>query len=232
MLDSAEIGWLKSTANELNNLLQVISDSVELMATLREGDPERARCVDMVYASVHRAARITGHLLGRAGEYEQEAVHPPSPTKPPEKTFSPPPAFDEIPIANPGGTKELILVVDDEEFVAMLAKRVLTDAGYRVVMAKDGMEAIDIYKKLKNQIALVILDFTMPIMDGADVFDELRRINPRVPVMLSSGFAEQEKLRSMLAKGLRGFMPKPYSQEKLLLQVRSTLDSLRAQQGR
>ena len=67
----------------------------------------------------------------------------------------------------------------------------------------------------------------MPLMDGSDVFTELLEINPKVPVVLSSGFAEQERLRGMLAKGLRGFIPKPYTQEKLLTEVRSTLDTLR-----
>ena len=107
-----------------------------------------------------------------------------------------------------------------------LAQRVLTDEGYRIVTAKDGFQAIEIYRKLKDQISLIILDFTMPIMDGADVFAELLQINPKAPVVLSSGFAEQERLRSMLARGLRGFIPKPYTQQKLLTQIRSVLDTL------
>lgn len=92
--------------------------------------------------------------------------------------------------------------------------------------------AIKIYTRLQNRIDLVILDFTMPIMDGAEVFDELRAINPRVPVVLSSGFAEQEKVKAMLAKGLRGFMPKPYTQQKLLMQVRTTLDAMRNERNK
>jgi CheY-like chemotaxis protein len=113
----------------------------------------------------------------------------------------------------------------------MIAERVLTDEGYRVVTAKDGFQAIEIYRKLKEQILLVILDFTMPVMDGADVFAELQLINPKVPVVLSSGFAEQEPLRNMLSHGLRGFIPKPYTQQKLLTQVRSTLDALNAERS-
>ncbi len=62
-------------------------------------------------------------------------------------------------------------------------------------------------------------------MDGDAVFDELRALNPSVDVVLSSGFAEQSKLAAMLAQGLRGFIPKPYTREKLLEQVRSTLDA-------
>ena len=135
--------------------------------------------------------------------------------------------FPEIRIENPQGANELIMIVDDEDFVSLLAQRVLTDSGYKVVRAKDGFVAIDYYNKLKDEISLIILDFTMPIMDGAEVFDELRQINPRAPVVLSSGFTEQDKLKFMFAKGLRGFIPKPYTQQKLLLQVRSTLDAIK-----
>jgi CheY-like chemotaxis protein len=76
-----------------------------------------------------------------------------------------------------------------------------------------------------------VLDFTMPIMDGADLFAELQQLNPRVPVVLSSGFTEQDKLRGMLARGLRGFIPKPYTQAKLLAQVRQTLDAISAERA-
>ncbi|MDP9291557.1 MAG: response regulator, partial [Verrucomicrobiota bacterium] len=134
-----------------------------------------------------------------------------------------------VEIHNPGGSRELIMIVDDEDFVRLLAQRVLTDEGYRVITAKDGFEALELYKKLGRKIALIILDFTMPIMEGSEVFTELQAIDSAVPVMLSSGFTEHQKLRWMLAKGLRGFIPKPYTQEKLLLQVRSTLDALQSE---
>ncbi|HTG45863.1 MAG TPA: response regulator, partial [Verrucomicrobiae bacterium] len=68
-------------------------------------------------------------------------------------------------------------------------------------------------------------DFFLPVMDGDAVFDELRLLNPDVVVVLSSGFAEQSKLGNMLAQGLKGFIPKPYTREKLLEQVRSTIEA-------
>ena len=96
-----------------------------------------------------------------------------------------------------------------------------------MILARDGFEALKIYRKMGKQIGLVILDFFLPVMDGDAVFDELRAINPNIDVVLSSGFAEQTKIASMLGQGLRGFIPKPYSREKLLEQVRSTLDASR-----
>jgi CheY-like chemotaxis protein len=131
----------------------------------------------------------------------------------------------KISVLNPKGNRELILLVDDEAEIAELASEMLTDEGYRVILARDGFEALKIYQQIGNQIGLVILDFFLPVMDGDAVFDELRALNPEVAVVLSSGFAEQSKLGAMLAQGLKGFIPKPYTAEKLLEQVRSTMDA-------
>jgi CheY-like chemotaxis protein len=133
----------------------------------------------------------------------------------------------EIQVLNPKGNRELILLVDDETEISELASAMLTDEGYRVILARDGFEALKIYQQIGKQIALVILDFFLPVMDGDAVFDELRGLNPEVAVVLSSGFAEQSKLGNMLAQGLKGFIPKPYTAEKLLEQVRSTIDAAR-----
>ena len=132
-----------------------------------------------------------------------------------------------ISVLNPKGNRELILLVDDEIEISELASTMLTDEGYRVILAKDGFEALKIYQQIGKQIGLVILDFFLPVMDGDAVFDELRALNPEVAVVLSSGFAEQSKLGNMLAQGLKGFIPKPYTREKLLEQVRSTVDAAR-----
>jgi CheY-like chemotaxis protein len=134
----------------------------------------------------------------------------------------------EISVLNPKGNRELILLVDDELEISELASAMLTDEGYRVILAKDGFEALKIYQQIGKQIGLVILDFFLPVMDGDAVFDELRALNSEVAVVLSSGFAEQSKLGNMLAQGLKGFIPKPYTREKLLEQVRSTLDAARS----
>ena len=133
----------------------------------------------------------------------------------------------EIAVLNPKGNRELILLVDDETEISELASAMLTDEGYRVILARDGFEALKIYQQVGKQIALVILDFFLPVMDGDAVFDELRGLNPEVVVVLSSGFVEQSKLGNMLAQGLKGFIPKPYTAEKLLEQVRSTIDAAR-----
>ena len=133
----------------------------------------------------------------------------------------------ELRTINPDGSREKILLIDDEVEVAELAAEMLAEEGYPVILAKDGFEALQIYQQLGSKIGLVILDFFLPIMDGDAVFDELRAANPSVDVVLSSGFAEQSKLGAMLAQGLRGFIPKPYTRQKLLEQVRLILDTPR-----
>src|SRR5205814_613554 len=100
----------------------------------------------------------------------------------------------EIKVTNPKGNREYILLVEDEIQVAEVAAEMLAEEGYKVIVAHDGFEALKIYRNVGKQIGLVILDFFLPVMDGDAVFDELRVLNPEVNVMLSSGFAEQQKI--------------------------------------
>jgi CheY-like chemotaxis protein len=231
MPDPGDITWAKATANELNNLLQVISESSEMLESICRSSADSEKYFAILRNGVERATRVARLMADRLGGGAFEAGEIPSAPGIPKPPAAAPDFGGDIRIANPNGPRELVMIVDDEEFVTMIAQRVLTDEGYRVLTAKDGFQAIEIYRKLNEQIMLVILDFTMPVMDGADVFAELQLINPKVSVVLSSGFAEQEPLRNMLSRGLRGFIPKPYTQQKLLTQVRSTLDALNAERS-
>lgn len=232
MPDTEDIHWVKATANELNNLLQVISESSQVLEKICTETADSEKYFAILRNGVERATRVTQIMVDRVGGHRAEPP-PTPPAVPPPPAVKPtvPSLTSDVKIFNPTGPRELVLIVDDEDFVTLLAQRVLTDEGYRVVTARDGFQAIDIYRKLKDQIALTILDFTMPVMDGADVFEELLQINPKVSVVLSSGFAEQERLRNMLSRGLRGFIPKPYTQQKLLTQIRSVLDTLSAEKS-
>jgi len=128
-------------------------------------------------------------------------------------------------IRNPQGKRELILLVDDDAEILEGTSDMLDFEDYRVVTAKDGPEALRTYRRLGKQISLILLDYFLPVMDGDAVFDELKALNPSVQVVLSSGFGEQAKLGSMLARGLRGFLPKPYTHQKLVDQIRLILDA-------
>ncbi len=283
MLDAQEIQWLKSTANELNNLLQKIYGYAFLNVEITKDLPQTQEGLGVIVDSVEHASQVTQSMLdyilacesylnsdpSQASEFPgdkllamqgatSESVRtpdvsrhipplPPTPMALAQANVPPVPPYVQdvgelpsssssaeskedidytgIPISNPDGKRELILVVDDEVHVTRLIQMMLVEAGYRVICAQDGFTAIQIYRKVGKAIDLVLLDFAMPIMDGSDVFEELRLIDPRVAVVLSSGFPQQAQLSQMLAKGLRGFMPKPYTREKMLAQIRSALDS-------
>ena len=213
--------WLQTAANDLNNLLQVISESSKAVEPMCESSPEGMRYFAFLRTSLDRAKQVTAQLAIRLGGQAVPAAAPAAAQPATPKRAS-------VDIDNPAGTKELILIIDDEALIVTLAKRMLTDAGYRDVTSAEPFQALEIFKQLKDEVDLIILDFTLPIMDGSEVFDALRKIKSSVAVMLSSGFAEQDKVRAMLSQGLRGFLPKPYTQEKLLSQVRSTLDAIRS----
>jgi len=131
-------------------------------------------------------------------------------------------------ISNPEGARELIMIVDDDPLVTLLVERVLTTEGYRIITAADGPKAIDIYKEMQDVVDLVITDYKMPGMDGYELFNELRALNPRMAAAVTSGFMEEEMINEMMSNGLRGFIPKPLTQVKLLQKVRAILDGLQA----
>lgn len=116
-----------------------------------------------------------------------------------------------------------ILVVDDEKLVRDTVKSMLEIGGLHVLLASNGEEAIKIYTENKDQIALILLDMTMPIMDGEETFRELRRINPEVKVLLSSGYNEKDILERFIGKGLTGFIQKPFVLSTLLETIKNIL---------
>jgi CheY-like chemotaxis protein len=115
------------------------------------------------------------------------------------------------------------LLVDDEPAVRRVATLILTRHGYEVLVASDGVHALEIYRERQREIALVILDVTMPRMGGLACYEQLIQINPNVNVILSSGYSlEDLGPRFPIRPGVR-FVQKPYRIEELLEAVRSLL---------
>jgi CheY-like chemotaxis protein len=108
-----------------------------------------------------------------------------------------------------------VLLVDDEEAIRALGTEMLQELGFQVLTAGNGYEALEIFTSGQDTIVCVLLDLTMPRMDGEETFRELRRIKPDVRVVLSSGYNEQEVSRKFLGKGLAGFIQKPYKLTEL-----------------
>ncbi|MDQ6980577.1 MAG: MHYT domain-containing protein [Ghiorsea sp.] len=119
----------------------------------------------------------------------------------------------------------LVLVIDDEEFICETACAMLEDMGYSVVTALGGKQGVEVFKEHQDNIQFVLLDMTMPDMDGKECFRLLRVIKPDVQVILSSGYNEQEATSQFVGRGLAGFIQKPYSEHVLSEKVQLFIQS-------
>lgn len=124
--------------------------------------------------------------------------------------------------------KRTVLLVDDDEGLLSLGVKMLEHLGFAVLTAADGREAVELYRERWKEIDLVLMDQMMPHMDGAEAFDELRKLNPDARVILASGYDQEDVAARFAGKGLDGILQKPYSLLKLrerlweLMPVRST----------
>ena len=116
-----------------------------------------------------------------------------------------------------------VLLADDEESVRVVGKAMLERLGMEVVLASDGVEAVKIYREQTDAIDCVILDLTMPHMDGEEAYRELRRIRNNVRIIMSSGYNQQEVTQRFVGKGLGGFIQKPYTLHALAVALRNVL---------
>ncbi|MCG8571447.1 MAG: response regulator [Spirochaetes bacterium] len=108
-----------------------------------------------------------------------------------------------------------ILVVDDEPPMRIIAKNILEECGYTVLLANNGQEGIDIYKKNMDKIKGVILDLIMPIKSGRDAFIEIKKMNPNAKVILVSGFKQDQRVTELKELGIDDFIQKPFTINKL-----------------
>jgi CheY-like chemotaxis protein len=118
----------------------------------------------------------------------------------------------------------VILVVDDEDAVREVATRILEKVGFEVDSARDGHEGVGLFAASPQRYSAVLLDLTMPRMDGEEAFRELRRIRPDARVLLMSGFSPQEAVDRFAGRGLDGFLQKPFSAPTLTKAVRELLE--------
>lgn len=118
----------------------------------------------------------------------------------------------------------VVLLVDDDDTARGVAESIMTRLGFTVLQAKNGVEAVEMFARHAHEIRLVVLDMTMPRLGGEETFRELRRIQPDVRVLLTSGYNELEATTRLAGKGLAGFIQKPYGSTQLLAKVRQILE--------
>jgi len=122
---------------------------------------------------------------------------------------------------------ETVLIVDDEDVVLKVAIKMLEELGYKVYSAESGMQALEVFKKNKEEIDLVILDMIMPGMGGAEVFEAIKSEKPDVKILLSSGYSINGKAQDILRRGCDGFIQKPFDLGGLSHKLREIIEAKR-----
>lgn len=141
------------------------------------------------------------------------------------------PVWDVAPVAvevdndEPTRGQGLVLVVDDEEMIRLTAKEILQLCGYTVLLAEDGVEAVEVFRQHQREITAVLLDMVMPRMSGRETYLALRQIEPQVKVLLSSGFRQDERVEEVLGLGIRGFVQKPYALQELAAAIHQVIEA-------
>jgi two-component system, cell cycle sensor histidine kinase and response regulator CckA len=121
------------------------------------------------------------------------------------------------------GRTQTLLIVDDEEMLVELLRRMLIRQGYEVIATTNANEALQLYSRNEAGIALVITDLVMPEMDGRRLAEELLRRNPETRILISTGFSAANDITSLLETGVKGIVIKPYQSEQLFEKVREAL---------
>lgn len=116
-----------------------------------------------------------------------------------------------------------VLVCDDEDYVRAVAEQMLSLAGYKVLTAGSGPEGLALFEEHRAEIALVLLDVTMPGMDGQETLDRLRRVSPTVPVVLFSGHDEEGSMSRFQGSSIAGFIQKPFDYVTIVAKMREVL---------
>jgi len=201
---------LPAAASELNNLLQIISGTVTMLQNDCAGAPGSEKYFEMLRTSVDRAGRVTAQLVQHVGGTEQKILFHP--------------ALAAQIKARPAPRVNLkisrcVLVVDDEPMALSLAGQMLADAGFTVVTTQSGFDALDLFQKDPSRYSLVLLDLSMPFMDGEETFKRLRAIDPHVVVLLNTGYIEKDRLDRMMKDGLAGFLRRPYQPREVIEQI-------------
>lgn len=119
----------------------------------------------------------------------------------------------------------VILMIDDEEHLRVTTTEILRSCGYTVLTAHDGIEGIETYTRRQPEIDMVLLDMAMPVMSGKEVYIKLKKINPDIKVLLTSGFKEDERVRQVLKLGVNGFIQKPFTMVDLSKKVFEVISS-------
>lgn len=135
-----------------------------------------------------------------------------------------PPTTVEEPVLTETGGGQTLMIVDDEEFILEVTGAVLEGAGFRVLKARNGLEAIEVFSQHRNEISLILLDMMMPGIDGLETLRRLRQIDSNVRIIACSGLRTSQRETEVKEHGANDFLPKPYTEEQLFRTISTVLD--------
>jgi PAS domain S-box-containing protein len=156
-----------------------------------------------VYTEVGRGTSFKVHLPAENGQ----SVH----------------VQEAAPVSLPRGNGELIMVIDDEFSIRAITQQTLDAFGYRCLMAADGAEAVALYAKNQAEVAVVVTDMMMPMMDGPATIQILRKLNPKLPIIAASGLSASSQIAKVTSLEVKRFLAKPYTAETLLTALNEIL---------
>jgi len=227
--------WIRTRVKQLTEGAAPGLDGPYVCLEVRDSGPGKPQeIMDQIYDPLF-AAKWPGHGLGlsavaRIMREHQGAVHAVSSLGYGDTTLLYFPLAGKVPELEPGeegtpaaGISGVVLLVDDEPTIRAILRQGLEIAGFRVIEAGDGVEAVGAFIRHRTTISLVLLDLTMPRMGGEDAFEEIRKLAPEIPVVLMSGYSEMEATSVLASKGLAGFLAKPCSIKDALAVVRKAL---------
>jgi len=200
-------------AHDFNNILGGIIGSVSLLKLYQhDGDLTDEKLIDNL-AIIEKSSKRATEVVSKLMDFSRKEI---------DSKF----VVDLNTGAEPGLSAEhtgkrikasgnKILLVDDEEALREVSKELLVECGYKVILAKSGQEAIDIYRKNFTEIDLIMLDMSMPDMSGDEVYSKLKADFPDIRVLISSGFEMDSRIAEMLKNRNIGFIKKPYTIQDL-----------------
>ena len=116
-----------------------------------------------------------------------------------------------------------VLIADDEKYIRDLTTKMLNISGYRVHLARNGREAIDVFRKNSQEISCILMDLTMPELDGKEALAEIRKIDPEIPIIITSGYCERDIVSKFSDEKISGFLQKPYSLEDIISAIEAAV---------
>ena len=212
----SEQDWLAQATSELNNLIQIIAGTSASLEDICQGNKDSQHYLMTLRATIERVEKLSASMVKKAGGPIDRSLTS-------DKFTS-----DSRPKSPQAGPKKTrILVVDDEQVTLGLVSRILSDADYEVTTAQSGFECLDHFRLQPFQFDLVLLDLTMPFMDGEETFHRLRELRPDISVVMCTGFIQHERLQRLMSEGLAGFLRKPVPPDEIVGYIHSTLAKIR-----